>query len=78
MKKMMMVAMISAVVGGFATQAFADKQPLMQKALNDLQEAHKALGNATADKGGHRVKAMALVAEAIQEVKAGLEFDNKH
>ena len=78
MKKMLMVAMVSAVVGGFATQAFADKQPAMGKALGHLEMAHKELENATADKGGHRVKAMALVADAIAEVKAGIEFDNKH
>ena len=78
MKKMMMVAVVSAFVGGFATQAFAEKQPMMAKALNNLEDARKALENATADKGGHRVKAMALVTEAINEVKAGMEFDNKH
>ncbi len=77
MKKMMMVAVVSAFVGGFATQAFAEKQPLMAKALNSLEEARKALDNATADKGGHRVKALALVNDAIVEVKAGIEFDNK-
>ena len=74
MKKMLMVAMVSAVVGGFATQAFADKQPAMAKALGHLEMARKELDNATADKGGHRVKAMALVADAM----AGIEFDNKH
>ena len=77
MKKMMMVAVVSAFVGGFATQALAEKQPLMAKALNSLEDARKALDNATADKGGHRVKALALVNDAIVEVKAGIEFDNK-
>ena len=49
----------------------------MAKALNSLEDARKALDNATADKGGHRVKALALVNDAIVEVKAGIEFDNK-
>ena len=77
MKKMMMVAVVSAFVGGFATQALAEKQPMMAKALNSLEEARKALDNANADKGGHRVKALTLVNDAIVEVKAGIEFDNK-
>lgn len=77
MKKMMMVAVVSAFVGGFATSAMADKQPQMAKALNSLQDAKRELENATADKGGHRVKAIALVNDAIAEVKAGVEFDNK-
>jgi hypothetical protein len=78
MKKTMMIAVVSAVVGGFATQAFADKQPMMAKALNNLEDAKRSLEGATADKGGHRVKAIELVNAAIGEVKAGMEFDNKH
>jgi hypothetical protein len=78
MKKMILVAAVSACVGGFATQAFAEPQPMMRKALTHLEEAQKALESATADKGGHRVKAMTLVAEAMREVKEGIEFDNKH
>ena len=77
MKKMMMVAVVSAFVGGFASQALAERQPMMAKALNNLQDAKRSLEAATADKGGHRVKAMALVNDAIAEVKAGIEFDNQ-
>lgn len=78
MKKMMLVAVLAAVAGGFATTAFAEKQPHMRNALEKLEDARKSLENATADKGGHRAKAMALVADAIKEVKAGIEFDNKN
>lgn len=78
MKKMMMVAVVSAFVGGFATQAFAEKQPQMQKAHQNLEEAKRNLENATADKGGHRVKALELVNAALVEVKAGIQFDNKN
>lgn len=77
MKKMLMVAVVSAFVGGFATQAMAEKQPMMAKALHNLEDAKQALENATADKGGHRVKALGLVKDAIAEVKNGIEFDNK-
>jgi hypothetical protein len=58
--------------------ASADKQPLMQSALDSLQAAAKHLENATPDKGGHRVKAIQLTKSAIDEVKAGIAFDNKH
>ena len=78
MKKMMMVAVVSAFVGGFATQAFAEKQPAMAKAHQNLEEAKRNLENATADKGGHRVKALELVNAALAEVKAGIQFDNKN
>lgn len=33
---------------------------------------------ATADKGGHRVKAIQLTKDAIDEVKKGIAFDNKN
>jgi hypothetical protein len=78
MKKMMMVAVVSAFVGGFATQALAEKQPQMAKAHQNLEEAKRNLENATADKGGHRVKALELVNAALAEVKAGIQFDNKN
>ena len=43
MKKMMMVAVVSAMAGGFATQAFAEPQPMMRKALNQLEDARGLL-----------------------------------
>ncbi|MFO0596411.1 MAG: hypothetical protein U0228_13930 [Myxococcaceae bacterium] len=78
MKKTVLIAVVSAFVGGFATQAFAEKQPMMHKALAQLEDAKKALEAATADKGGHRVKAIEHVNLAIAEVRAGIEFDNKN
>lgn len=77
MKKMMFVAVVSAFVGGFATQAFAEKQPMMKAALVNLQQAKNNLQNATADKGGHRVKALELVNQAIEQVEKGIAFDDK-
>jgi hypothetical protein len=77
MKKSIAIAAVAFSLG-FATQAFADKQPMMQKALKQLEDAKDALQAATADKGGHRAKAIDLVNAAIAETKAGIEFDNKH
>ena len=48
----------------------------MHRAAKLSQEAHDLLKNeATADKGGHRIKAMNLLRQAINEINAGVEFD---
>ncbi len=47
-------------------------QPHMNKALSDLQAALHQLQIALADKAGHRVKAIALVQQAIDETTAGM------
>ena len=64
--------------GGSVAAVDADKQPKMHQALEHLRSAKNALEAATADKGGHRVKAIALTKQAIDEVQAGIKFDNKH
>jgi hypothetical protein len=56
----------------------AAPQPNMRSALGHLEAAHAELVRATADKGGHRVKALALTKDAIAQVKKGIAFDNKH
>ena len=78
MKKNILGAVLCFTLGGLASLAFAERQPEMKKALVNLEQAHKNLELATADKGGHRVKAMELTKAAMEEVKAGIEFDNKH
>jgi len=49
-------------------------QPHMQNALNALENAKDSLNKAEADKGGHRVKAIGFVNDAIDEVKKGIDF----
>ncbi|MGD1148001.1 MAG: hypothetical protein ABR961_08640 [Thermoanaerobaculaceae bacterium] len=49
-------------------------QPHMQAALDHLQWAKAELQSAAADKGGHRVRAIELVDQAIGEVQAGMEY----
>ncbi|HEY1270576.1 MAG TPA: hypothetical protein VGF08_01265 [Terriglobales bacterium] len=56
----------------------AENQPHMNDALNHLQEAQKALEAGSSDKGGHRVKAISLVKQAMSEVQQGIQFDNTH
>ena len=53
-------------------------QPYMQEAKTHLQDALNHLQNATADKGGHRTKAIDLTREAIAEVNKGSAFDRSN
>ena len=57
-----------------AVVVLSPDQPHMKAALNLLKDAQKELKAATPDKGGHRVKAMQIVDQAIAEVKAGISF----
>jgi len=50
----------------------------MQAALEHLRMAKGELERAESDKGGHRVKALALVNDAISQVERGIEFDRRH
>ena len=61
-----------------AAPAFAEPQPHMKAALASLETAKAQLEKASADKGGHRVKAIELINSAMEEVRKGIEFDNKH
>ena len=66
-------AAVALLTVGGATEATA-AQPNMQDALLALNAALKSLDRADANKGGHRARAMALVEQAIQEVRAGIAF----
>ena len=71
------IALVWSLEGG-ARPASAEPQPAMRMAVEFLQKAKASLERATADKGGHRVKAIGLIDQAIGEVQAGIKFDNKH
>ncbi len=62
------VLMVASFAAGFALAA----QPHMQNALHALRNSKAELETALPDKGGHRVKAIALVDQAIAEVNAGI------
>jgi hypothetical protein len=49
-------------------------QPHMEAAIGLLQNARAELGAATPNKGGHREKAIALVDQAITQVRQGIAF----
>ena len=69
------------ITGGFAatlgTGVFVGEalaaQPHMHAALDALRTARSELQMAEANKGGHRVKAIGLIDEAIDQVREGME-----
>lgn len=63
---------------GIVVGTVSADQPRMQSALRNLEQARGDLQNATADKGGHRVRAINLVNQAISEVNAGIRFDRRN
>lgn len=59
-------------------QSSTESQPHMSAALDHLQQAQKELEAGSHDKGGHRVKALSLVKQAMSEVQQGIQYDNTH
>lgn len=55
-----------------------EPQPEMTAAMQNLREAQRNLESASRDKGGHRVKALEHIRQAIAEVEAGIRYDNTH
>ena len=53
-------------------------QPFMRAARTDLQQARAQLQAALANKGGHRVKAIEHVDNAIALINRGMVFDRRH
>lgn len=53
-------------------------QPFMQAALKNLKDAQNSLKKATADKGGHRERALDITANAINSVNKGIEYDRNN
>ena len=72
------VALAAVLTGGFLMGRASADQPHMKAALGHLESAKAELEVATADKGGHRAKAIGLVNDAIAQVKKGIEFDRTH
>jgi hypothetical protein len=56
-----------------AACAPAGGQPNMESALSSLNAARSSLERAAHDKGGHRVRAIELVNQAIAEVEMGIQ-----
>ncbi|KGF71740.1 hypothetical protein DO97_15780 [Neosynechococcus sphagnicola sy1] len=63
----------SLAVGSFVAGRATADQPRMRNALSFLQQAKAELSAATGNKGGHRVKAIDLVNQAITQVRYGIQ-----
>jgi hypothetical protein len=50
----------------------------MAAALEHLRQAQMELEKASANKGGHRAKALELVQQARSEVEQGIQYFNTH
>ncbi|WP_456447074.1 hypothetical protein [Thiolapillus sp.] len=77
MQKKLAVAS-TVLLMGCASLSSAEYQPAMEKALDALLVAERALENASHDKGGHRVAALRHVRAAIEETRRGIRYDNRH
>jgi len=55
-----------------------EQQTHMRAALEALRSARRHLDMAEADKGGHRVRALVLVNDAITETQAGIAYAAGH
>lgn len=65
---------VMGAIGGACIAMAA--QPNMQAALGSLQSARAELVRATANKGGHRERAIGFVDQAIAETRAGIAYAN--
>jgi len=55
-----------------------ESQPEMAAAMQHLREAQQNLESASRDKGGHRVRALQLVQQAMRETEEGMRYDDTH
>jgi hypothetical protein len=70
--KVFLILVISVLF--FVTGRVSAGQSHMKLALDALRTARNELQLASANKGGHRARAIELVNQAITEVKKGIEY----
>jgi hypothetical protein len=63
-----MVLIVASIGTGFAMQQ--ERKPHLRGALQSLETARMQVEQEPSDRGGHREKALALIEQAIREVKA--------
>jgi hypothetical protein len=72
-RKIVVIVMAVLVLCGTVSFVLAQRQPHMEEALRALQQARFQLEKASHNKGGHRVKAIELINQAMEEVRLGME-----
>lgn len=78
MKRPIATAIIAVLLIGGTVGICAADEPHMRAALEHLREAREQLWKATPNKGGHREKTIELIDRAIEQVRAGIEFSERH
>lgn len=68
------LGLMAAYVGGAVSAPALADQPYMRVAYGQLIDARATLSAGRTDKGGHRVRAIALINEAMAEVRAGRDY----
>jgi hypothetical protein len=66
------------LAGYLAGCASGSGQPHMTAALDELRAARQELDAAESGKGGHRTRAIALIDDAITQVREGIDFAASH
>ena len=70
-----LIAAVAIMVPALSVyQTVAAFEPNMENALKALESAHDWLQRATPNKGGHRERALRMVEQAINEVRAGIAY----
>jgi hypothetical protein len=75
---LVLAGVLAFCAGNAVYEAQAEPQPHMKAALANLQTAANQLEKASHDKGGHRAAALKLTKEAMAQVQAGIDADNKN
>jgi hypothetical protein len=71
-KKLLYVCAGSLIVAAVCSIGAYAAQPRMENALRALENARSELVAASANKGGHRQKAISLIDQAISETRMGM------
>jgi len=76
MSRLVVISSLACLIAGTvigASNAYA-AQPHMVSALEMLRSARAELARSSANKGGHRERAIGAVDRAIEETRAGIAF----
>ncbi len=72
------LSLVVVLLAGWVAGRLSADQPHMHAALDHLRAARGELSAASEDKGGHRVKALRFVEDAIAQVERGIGYDRRH
>jgi len=72
--KLIAAVAVAAPALAVSTTTAAAYEPNMENALHALENAHTWLERASPNKGGHRERAIGMIEQAINEVRAGIAY----